>query len=150
MLRKYFSILTITLGAIGSMQPVIASSETIHLSCNVMVRSDGGPLAKNSGGSFGLTLNIAQGVIEGDLYTLVSKHGVPFESSANRIDLISDKQYIAHFYWADGRGREQTLSTIIDRHSGDLLVLNHDKKIKSGDRPSLVIDGSCAKSKKLF
>jgi len=150
MLRRQPAILTIALCVIVCLQPVIASAGTIHLSCNVKVVTGGGALPKNSSGSFGLTLNVAEGVVEGDLYTLVSISGVPFKSSSNRIDLISDKQYIANFYWADGRGREQVLKTVIDRHSGDLLVVNLDKHATTGDQPSLVITGSCAKSRKLF
>lgn len=149
--RRQVALLILVFGLLACLQPVIASAEQIHLSCDVKLRSSSGALPENSGGSFGLTLDMNQRIIEGDLYSFVSTAlGVPFKNSANRISTISDKQIISDFYWTSENGRQQVLTTVVDRYTGDLVMISSDKLIQTGTKASFFLEGACSKPKKLF
>jgi hypothetical protein len=148
MLIRYLIALTWLIGGVYAQE--VSAATPVTLSCDVTNSSPAGPVPYGTRSSNGLTIDFDSKVIDGDLYSIARLYDIPFKAQDNIISLVSDKQVIAHFYWRDPRTTEWVLTTILDRHNGDVFVVSHHRDVKSGTQPFFVLEGQCSPSKRLF
>lgn len=145
---RYLIALTWLIGGVCAQE--VSAATPVTLSCDITNLSPVGPIPNGTRSSNGLIIDFDRKVIDGDLYFVAPSYKIPFNAQDNTVSLVSDKQVIANFYWRDKSATQWVLTTVLDRHNGDILVVALPTGAKSGTQPFFVLDGQYSPSKRLF
>lgn len=100
-----------------------------------------------------LIVNEDRGVMGGDIYAFLKQANIPFDSIHNRITYRSEGQLESRFFYRDVSGATKEITTIINRISGDLVIIDNFPK---GHGPGGIyqvpvsFSGNCKRGTRIF